>query len=294
MPVNTKKCPTPGCGDECPADLDYCPACGTELPAGRAPTAIEQLDAPQAPSSAPSAKPAQRQRDKTIITGHEADDTIELQRLGPELKPQGKPYRFEDRTTFTIGREVADILLQTDTQVSKTHAKVWISGSQCLLDAVEGSTNGVFIRLPKGDQWELQDGDEILMASEFLKFSHPGGSVAHEPTPKSTVSSDDDLIGGNMMDGAAESPGAGMATPPGSGGRAPTEFHLRKSSIRGGLSGMSSASERAGATGSGATPSREDVPGAKSSLNARRSPSKEFKTEVLGISDPRPMAHVSR
>ena len=69
----------------------------------------------------------------------------------------------------TVGRQSADVLL-TDGTVSRTHAKITISGGRCMTEDL-GSSNGTFVdgrQIGAGEQVELASGAEIKFGSAVL------------------------------------------------------------------------------------------------------------------------------
>lgn len=298
MSPNTKKCPNPACGRENSPNESFCIDCGDELDAvtsdsagGGAvpPTTVEvvtqAMPGPVAPPRPQEPSNAKNQRLKTQIGNFEQDEEIRLVRLGAEGRPQGSPYVFRDRTEFTIGREKGDILILTDKQVSKTHARVAIDGAECYVENLS-ETNGVFLRLRANEVYELQDGDELLLATEFLLFRMPpDGQAPADPlppppnsvSPQPVAEDSGDFVDGGGRPASRLASGIDIRNDP-QGRRPASRVHIP---VPGQAATGVGAGAGAAAPGSGG-------------LNSRMAPKKEFKTEIMGISDPAPKASLSR
>lgn len=306
MSPNTKKCPNPACGRENSPNENYCIDCGDELDsvstspssAGSVPPTkmevlTQQMSGPLPPVPPRPPEPAKPGRFKTVVGDFQQDEEIRLVRLGSEGRPQGNPYVFRDRIDFTIGREKGDILIPTDKQVSKTHAKVAIQGAECWVENLSG-TNGVFLRLRTNEDYELQDGDELLLATEMLVFHLPVDSAPPvelaadvRPTPLEPGFSPqrDDFVDG----------GPGPTAQPGSPGRPATAINISGGPAgRRPASSVSIPSPGGGTGGGGGALSGGAGASSQGGLNSRMMPKREFKTEIMGVSDPTPRASVSR
>lgn len=228
-----KVCPNPRCRTPNDPSEQYCISCGDELgmqmgsetrtdPVGVPPTELATAPPPRPrPQEAPGGSNRGGGK-KTILVDSSESDEIQVYRLGSEMRRQGAPYSFRDREEgYVIGREKGHILIQTDAMVSKEHARVSVSNMQAMVEDLN-SRNGVFLRLRKDDIHELQDGDAILLGSEFLVFRNPRGTKPTqnaEPAPAAAPAGpgtrDIDVF--DDLDAAAKS---------GSSGRTPTAIEI--------------------------------------------------------------------
>jgi len=72
---------------------------------------------------------------------------------------------------LTIGRDSRQGLVLTDTQISRSHARVSLAGGEALTFEDLGSTNGSFFRGQRLEQpITLKDGDVVRLGSHFLKY----------------------------------------------------------------------------------------------------------------------------
>jgi pSer/pThr/pTyr-binding forkhead associated (FHA) protein len=77
----------------------------------------------------------------------------------------------------TIGRTPNNTIIMDNAGVSRRHAVIRLKGNKTILEDL-GSSNGTFIRGQKVQEYELQDGDEIVIVKHRLVYRVPKDAEA--------------------------------------------------------------------------------------------------------------------
>lgn len=102
-------------------------------------------------------------------------------RSGPEV---GKEFHFEKEEIF-LGRDLSNDIVINDTEISRKHAKIYLSGRDFIIEDLN-STNGTVVRgrkISKG--FKLGSGDLInLSENTILEYQRKTAEVTRKPKKK--------------------------------------------------------------------------------------------------------------
>jgi pSer/pThr/pTyr-binding forkhead associated (FHA) protein/thioredoxin reductase/ferredoxin len=103
-----------------------------------------------------------------------------LVRVLPGGDVADEEYPISLHAATTIGRKECDINFENDTLMSDRHASITHTEEGYFLRD-DGSTNGVFLRVPEARKTPLESGDLLRVGRQFLLFSADNGnfSVTH-------------------------------------------------------------------------------------------------------------------
>jgi hypothetical protein len=153
----------PQCGQQVPADANFCPSCGAQLEsaAGRA-----RPDSTTASIEVGELDPL-----------HEVGDLPEIEpgtgMLVVVRGPNAGSRFLLDRDTTSIGRHPDSDIFLDDVTVSRRHAEIVRNGADYLVrDA--GSLNGTYLNRERVDESPLRDGDELQIGLFKLVFIQGG------------------------------------------------------------------------------------------------------------------------
>ncbi|MBI5232082.1 MAG: FHA domain-containing protein [Coriobacteriales bacterium] len=137
------------CGENVPAGVRSCPACGADVSG-----ATEQFEAitPEATEAAQ-------------LAAELAEGPALYVRKGPE---SGGTF-YLDRDELTIGRDPESDIFLNDVTVSRDHAVIERSGSEVTVRDV-GSLNGTYLNGQCADRAVLHDGDVLQIGTFQMVF----------------------------------------------------------------------------------------------------------------------------
>jgi hypothetical protein len=161
-------------------------------------------------------------------------ESIYVRSEGPFLYDLLRKKFYAVKNGFVIGRVTGDLVFSDDTNMSRSHARIYLAGAGIKHGSIEdlGSTNGVLlngVKLRVGQKMHLADGSTIEVGSQVFFFTYtqeiPPFSVERDP---STITAPPKVMAEST--GASSAPTA--APPAAPKAKAPEGSQMTRSFIR--------------------------------------------------------------